>query len=321
MNEYYEPIVYRVKPEDHGKALRVILRKRMGLSRRLVSRLKKTDQGILVNGRSAWTSDEVSAGDIVEVRMPAETSEHILPQPMPVSILHEDSDLLVVDKPPGLVVHPTRGHYVNTLANAVAHYWREQGKSHRFRPVHRLDQDTSGVLCVAKNPFAHWHIAGQMQRNEVDKMYLALVAGIVNEERGTVHAPIGRDPDAPHMRIVTPDGDPSVTHYETVARFEKAGATLLRLRLETGRTHQIRVHMKHIGHPLLGDGMYGPDERSLEQSLGIDRQALHAEQLGFAHPRSGERVRYIAPLPGDMRRWIERLKDFEPHDAAADSNK
>jgi 23S rRNA pseudouridine1911/1915/1917 synthase len=177
------------------------------------------------------------------------------------------------------------------------------------------------VLCVAKNPFAHWHIAGQMQRNEVDKMYLALVAGIVNEERGTVHAPIGRDPDAPHMRIVTPDGDPSVTHYETVARFEKAGATLLRLRLETGRTHQIRVHMKHIGHPLLGDGMYGPDERSLEQSLGIDRQALHAEQLGFAHPRSGERVRYIAPLPGDMRRWIERLKDFEPHDAAADSNK
>jgi len=322
---YYEPLAYRVGPEDHGAALRVILRKRMGLSRRLVTRLKKTERGILVNGRRAWTSDRVSAGDLVEIRMEAETSEDIPPQPLPLSILYEDEDLLVVDKPAGIVVHPTRGHSLNTLANAVAHHWREQGKTHRFRPVHRLDKDTSGVLCIAKNPFAHWHIAEQLRRTEVDKSYLALVAGIVDRERGTVDAPIDRSPDAPDVRIVTPDGYPAVTHFETVERYVRvggasqaagehdgnSGATLLRLRLETGRTHQIRVHMRWIGHPLLGDERYGPEDRTLERLVGIGRQALHAESIGFVHPRTRERVRFGAPLPADMREWLERLRDMQ----------
>ncbi|MEF3303162.1 RluA family pseudouridine synthase [Paenibacillus sp. GYB003] len=313
---YYEPLTYVVPPEDDGAMLKTILRDRMQLSRKLLSRLKLTPEGITVGGERRYTSSRVKAGDVVEVRMEEEQSEDILPQELPLDILHEDNQLLIVNKPAGMIVHPTHGHYVNTLANAVVHHWLARGEKVRFRPVHRLDQETSGVLCIAKNPYAHQHISEQMQADAVEKTYLAVVYGAVERDRGTIDAPIDRDPQSPHVRIVTPAGYRAVTHYETVRRYG-AEATLVRLRLETGRTHQIRVHMKHIGHPLIGDAMYGrdagPDEPAgasgkTAEGPSLGRQALHAHMLAFAHPSDRRPVRFEAPLPADMGGLIEALE-------------
>lgn len=284
--------------------LRTVLQNRMQLSRKLVSRIKLTERGLTVNGARQYTSIKVKAGDLVEVRMEMEASEDILPQELPIDIIYEDDDLLVVNKPAGMVVHPTHGHYVNTLANGVVHHWLMRGETVRFRPAHRLDQDTSGVLAVAKNAYIHQNISEQMKEGTVLKEYLALVQGELAAEGGTVDAPIDRSPDNPHIRIVTPSGYPSVTHYRVEERL--AGATLLRIRLETGRTHQIRVHMKHIGHPLVGDKMYGEPEAAFG-SL-IERHALHAAKLGFFHPVTKQSMDFSASLPADIQNALHLLR-------------
>jgi 23S rRNA pseudouridine1911/1915/1917 synthase len=307
---YYAPLTYQVPPEEEGFALKTILQKRLGLSRKLLSRLKLTEQGITVNGRRQYINVRVKAGDLVEVRMEQEESEDILPQNLPFELLHEDEHLLIVNKAAGMIVHPTHGHYVNTLANAVVYYWRQRGESRRFRPVHRLDQETSGVLAIAKNPYAHQQISEQMMAHQVKKEYVALVYGNLEQERGTVNEPIDRDPEQPHVRIVTPGGYPAVTHFEVMERLP--GFTLVRLWLETGRTHQIRVHMKHLGHPLVGDKMYRLVDAfpSLPESPGfpgMDRQALHASKLGFIHPGTKQWFEITAPLPDDMRRFLKEL--------------
>lgn len=311
---YYEPLVYVVPPDLDGAMLKTVLRDRMQLSRKLLSRLKLTPEGITVNGQRRYTSARVQAGDVVEVRMEEEQSEDIFPQPLPLDILYEDEQLLVVSKAAGMIVHPTHGHYLNTLANAVVYHWQERGEKVRFRPVHRLDRETSGVLAIAKNPYAHQHISEQMQAGKVEKTYVAIVRGAVEQDRATIDAPIDRDPESPHVRIVTPDGYRSVTHYETIERYGTE-ASLVRLRLETGRTHQIRVHMNHIGHPLIGDAMYGIEIAMREdgsaktaEGLAPGRHALHAAMLAFAHPVDGRPVRFEAPLPADMAGLIERLK-------------
>ncbi|MCZ8516391.1 RluA family pseudouridine synthase [Paenibacillus filicis] len=305
MSTYYKPLEYIVPPEEDGFVLRTILQKRMGVSRKLLSRLKLTEQGITVNGERKYIDIKVKPGDRVAVRMETEASDDILPQPMELDILYEDDELLVLNKPAGLVVHPTHGHYLNTIANGVVHYWREKGESFRFRPVHRLDQETSGTLAIAKNPYVHQQISEQMQAHEVKKDYVALVHGVVQADAGTIEGPIDRDPLEPHLRIVTPDGYPATTHYRVERRFP--GATLVRLRLETGRTHQIRVHMKHLGHPLLGDKLYSPPEEP-EDAL-IARQALHACTLGFTHPGTKAWLELEAPLPPDMLSCIARLQE------------
>ncbi|MFF2156833.1 RluA family pseudouridine synthase [Paenibacillus chitinolyticus] len=257
MMNYYSPLTYVVPPDEEGFYLKTILQNRMGLSRKLLSRLKLTEQGITVNGKREYISIKVNVGDVIEIRMQEEESEDILPQDLPLEILYEDEHLLIVNKESGMIVHPTHGHYLNTVANAAVHHWKERGENVRFRPVHRLDQETSGVLAIAKNPYVHQQISEQMIAHSITKEYLAIVHGTVAEDRGTIDAPIDRDPEQPHIRIVTPSGYRAVTHYETVRRYD--GITLVRLMLETGRTHQIRVHMKHLGHPLLGDKMYGPE--------------------------------------------------------------
>lgn len=303
---YYEPLSYIVSITEDGWPLGTVLQKRMGVSRKLLSRLKRTELGILVNGERKYTSVRVYAGDRIEVRMEKEQSTDILPQPMELDILYEDDHLLVLNKPAGLIVHPTHGHYTDTLANGVVHYWREQGQAYRFRPVHRLDQETSGVLAVAKNPYVHQHISLQLQRNSVDKRYLALVHGRLEADRATIDAPIDRDKMFPHIRVVTPEGYRAVTHYETVKRWRNA--SLVRLQLETGRTHQIRVHMKHIGHPLMGDKMYGLEQAMYPPELPtVNRQALHAESLTFVHPVEARPLRIEAPLPADMQGWIGKM--------------
>ncbi|WP_281885250.1 RluA family pseudouridine synthase [Paenibacillus sp. YYML68] len=303
MTNYYKPLEYIVPPEDEGLLLRTVLTNRMGLSRKLISRLKLTEQGITVNGERRYIDVKLASGDRVAIRMLEEQSDDILPEPMELNVLYEDDELLVLNKQAGLIVHPTHGHYTGTIANGVVHYWQERGVRFRFRPIHRLDQETSGTLAIAKNPYVHQQISEELQAHGVMKEYVALVHGELQQEVGTVDAPIDRSPEQPHVRIVTPSGYSAVTHYRVEQRLR--GATLVRLRLETGRTHQIRVHMKHLGHPLVGDKLYGAGGHSDDDLIG--RQALHACLLAFTHPTRKAWITFEAPLPDDMRSCIERL--------------
>lgn len=313
---YYKPLEYIVPPEEDGFLLRTILQKRLMISRKLLSRLKLTEQGITVNGERKYIDVKLREGDRVAVRMETETSDDILPQPMELDILYEDEELLVLNKEAGRIVHPTHGHYTETLANGVVHYWMQKGESFRFRPVHRLDQETSGAIAVAKNPYVHQQISEQMQAHQLKKEYIALVHGCLQSEEGTVNAPIDRDPQAPHIRIVTPDGYEAVTHYRVESRFREA--TMVRLWLETGRTHQIRVHMKHLGHPLIGDKLYGlspvgsadevASDAGCAADYGMTRHALHASTLGLTHPIRKEWMEFHAPIPEDMRLCLQRLE-------------
>lgn len=318
MADYYSPIAYIVPPLEDGWQLKTILQKRMEVSRKLMSRLKQTEQGIMLNGERVYISVRVAAGDTVEIRMEQEVSEDILPQPIPFAILYEDEQLLVINKEAGIIVHPTHGHYTDTLANGVVHYWATRGERFRFRPVHRLDQETSGVLVIAKNPYAHQHISEQMIAGTVDKRYAAFVHGVPAQPRGDIDGPIDRDPAELHRRIVTPDGYPSLTRYEVKEVY--SGGSRVELKLESGRTHQIRVHMTTIGCPLIGDGMYrhslysetvpggGPAEAAQAESLvqvaaldaAMPRQALHAVRLTFRHPVLLHEMTFEAPLPPDM---------------------
>lgn len=307
---YYEPLVYVVPQEEDGFILKTVLQKRLMVSRKLLSRIKLTERGITVNGERQYINIKVKAGDRVEIRMEEEQSEDILPQDIPLHILHEDEHLLILAKEAGIIVHPTHGHYMNTIANGVVYHWQQAGITCRFRPVHRLDQETSGVLAIAKTPYVHQQISEQMIQHLVKKEYLAFVWGVVASPAGTINEPIDRDDDQPHVRIVRPDGYAAVTHYEVVKQFSKAA--LVRIWLETGRTHQIRVHMRHLGHPLLGDKMYTLpqfDEQAaeLEASGRLGRQALHAFKLGFVHPGTREWTEFHAPLPSDLadlEEWI-----------------
>ncbi|ALS29336.1 pseudouridine synthase [Paenibacillus sp. 32O-W] len=320
---YYEPLTVSVTAEDAGKTVRTVLERRLGVSRRLLSKLKLTDEGITLNGVRVYTTARVKEGDIIRIRMARESSDDILPEPMPLSIVYEDADLLVVDKPAGLIVHPTHGHYTGTLAGGVVHHWQERGEIVRFRPVNRLDEHTSGLIAIAKNPYVHQQLSEQHRNGTIRKVYRAYVYGVPDPPAGTVDAPIGRTPGMPHVRTVLPEGYPSVTHYATEEIFGGGRAAMVRLRLETGRTHQIRVHMKHIGCPLIGDGMYGPEEGrkvpGWEEAAG--RQALHAETLGLLHPVRRERMEWTSPLPPELAALESRLRQANdvPADAPADA--
>lgn len=309
---YYRPLVAIVSEAEHGKQVRTVLERQLGVSRKLLSQVKLTEHGLLVNGIRSYTTAPVSEGDKIEVRMEREVSEDILPQPIPIQIVFEDEDLLIINKPAGMVVHPTHGHYTGTLANGVVHHWQQQGERVRFRPVHRLDEETSGLVAIAKTSYVHQQLSEQMQENGFLKLYRAYVYGGPDPEKGTVDAPIDRNPDQPHIRIVTPQGYPSVTHYELLSSFksttESSTAAAVRLKLETGRTHQIRVHMKHIGCPLIGDKMYGPEDGGVEVwETAVGRQALHAEILGFTHPITKKWVEWQAALPPELERLEEML--------------
>ncbi|WP_235561154.1 RluA family pseudouridine synthase [Bacillus sp. FJAT-28004] len=307
---YYRPLVAIVSEAEHGMTVRRVLERQLGVSRKLLSQVKQTEHGLTVNESRAYTTAPVAAGDVIRVRMAREISEDILPQPIPVQIVFEDEDLLIVNKPAGMIVHPTHGHYTGTLANGIVYHWQAMGERVRFRPVHRLDEETSGLVAIAKTSYVHQQLSEQMQANGILKLYRAYVYGCPVPASGTVDAPIDRDPDQPHVRIVTPEGYPSVTHYETLVHFssssDKPAAAAVRLKLETGRTHQIRVHMKHIGCPLIGDKMYGTEQDVEEKwEAAVGRQALHAEILGFTHPITKKWMEWRADLPPELE-WLER---------------
>jgi 23S rRNA pseudouridine1911/1915/1917 synthase len=319
---HYPPLVYTVEAADDGRTLRDVLRLRLGLSRRLLVRLKADEDALRVDGRPAKTWERVAGGSRIELRMQQESSDDILPQPMELDIVFEDDHLLVLNKPPGLVVHPTTGHYAGTLANGVMHYWLRRGERRRFRPVHRLDEDTSGLVVVAKDPYAHQQLAVQMEQGAVVKSYRAYVYGKPAADTGVIDAPIGRDPADPRRRTVRDDGAPSVTRY-ALARAYRCGASALDVRLGTGRTHQIRVHLSARGCPIIGDALYGDPRAShpaLAEALApyARRQALHAARLAFRHPVTGAPMELEAALPDDLRELERALSRLDAEAADGD---
>ena len=266
------------------------------LSRSYIQKMIR-EGNVAVNGRPVRQNFRVSADDEVSFFLPEAVEPQILPEDIPLDILYEDDDLLVVNKPKGMVVHPAAGHYSHTLVNAVLFHCRGQlsGINGVLRPgiVHRIDKDTTGSVLICKNDAAHRSIARQLKEHSIVRRYRAIVCGSLKEEEGTVDAPIGRDPsDRKKMAINRKNGKEAVTHYRVLQRF--SGYTCIECRLETGRTHQIRVHMASLGHPLLGDAVYGPKKSPVSF---LEGQTLHAMILGFVHPVTGEYVETCAPLP------------------------
>ncbi len=262
---------------------------------------------VRLNGRAAKKNDKLVPGDAVEYTIPEPKAVDIAPKEMPLDIVYEDEDVLVINKPKGLVVHPAAGHSDDTLVNGLLYALGDDlsGINGELRPgiVHRIDKDTSGLLAVAKNDFAHRHLASQLKDHTMARTYEAIVCGNFREDSGTVDAPIGRHPsDRKKMCVTQRNSKEAVTHWEVVARYR--GYTHVRCRLETGRTHQIRVHMAHIGHPILGDTVYGHKK----PELGQDTQCLHAGQLCFRHPKDLRPVLVFAPLPEYFTAVLTKLE-------------
>ncbi len=293
---------YIVTKEDDGLPIKKLIRTKFTFSSRLMTKLKMQNL-IFLNGEptAGWITPK--EGDIITVRLPEEKSDFPA-EDIPIYPVFEDDDLLILNKQPGVTVHPTKGHPVHTLANGLMKYMEDTNQTFKIRFINRLDMDTSGLLAVAKNSHAQNDFTKQMQANTTRKRYRAIVNGIVEENDFTINLPIGRPDSEEVRRGVMEDGYPSVTHVHVLERYRKdSGYTLVELLLETGRTHQIRVHMSHIGHPLVGDELYGGNNPDL-----LNRQALHAYRLSFHHPVSGEAITVEAPLPQDMQNVIDKIK-------------
>lgn len=260
---------------------------------------------VLVNGKAVKPNYKCHVDDEVVISIPDPEPLDVEPEPIPLDIYYEDADVLVVNKPRGMVVHPAPGHMHGTLVNALlAHCQDLSGINGVLRPgiVHRIDKDTSGLLMVAKNDLAHESLVNQLVNKTVTRKYQAIVHGVIPHDYGTIDAPIGRDPRDRQSMAVVENGKEAVTHFRVLERFEHY--TFLECQLETGRTHQIRVHMKYIGYPLAGDPKYGP-----RKTLPIDGQALHAGVLGFHHPRTGEYLQFEAPIPHEFERLLDMLRN------------
>ena len=280
-----------------------------GLTRSAAQRL--LEEGYVnLNGKKGKKNDKLNIGDEISYQLPEAKPVDIAPKDIPLEIVYEDSDVLVINKPKGLVVHPAAGHQEDTLVNGLLFSRADQlsGINGQLRPgiVHRIDKDTSGLLAVAKNDLAHTVLASQLKDHSMARTYEAIVCGNLKEDSGTVNAPIGRHPtDRKKMCVTLRNSKEAVTHWEVVARYR--GYTHIRCRLETGRTHQIRVHMAHIGHPILGDTVYGHKK----PELGQDSQCLHAGILCFAHPRDGHPVVVMAELPEYFTDVLKKLTPTE----------
>ena len=264
------------------------LRTYCSVSARTLAKLKRVEGAILLNSNKARAVDPVKKGDKISIDIPSGVSDGVTAVELPIDIVYEDKYLVVINKPPFMPVHPTKVHQLDTLANALCFYAKQRGEQYTFHAVNRLDRNTSGLVIVAKDR----HTASIMSQNEITKHYTAFVMGEI-ADKGTVNEPIELSENSKIVRTVTPEGKPSVTHYEPLEN--KDGFTVLKLVLETGRTHQIRCHMSHIGHPLLGDDLYGGSMSK------INRHALHCGFISFNHPINDEFIEISADLPDDMK--------------------
>lgn len=299
-------MTYLIQQQDIQKTVEQFLLSN-GYSAALIRRLRHTEQSILKNGSPVYTTYRLDEGDSLAVTLPEEHgSENIVPVPMDLDIRYEDRDLLVVNKAAGVPIHPSQGNHDNTLANGIAWYLGEKGEAATYRAINRLDRDTTGLLILARHALSACMLSEMVRTHAIRRCYLAAASGLVPPE-GVIDAPIARTCDSTIERCVDFErGDSARTHYRTLYYNRDTDCSLVELRLETGRTHQIRVHMKHIGHPLPGDFLYNPDYRL------IGRQALHSWQLDFIHPIKKEPLHFEAPLPADMRRLFGQETNTVP---------
>lgn len=299
-------MTYLIQQQDIQKTVEQFLLSN-GYSAALIRRLRHTEQSILKNGIPVYTTYRLDEGDSLAVTLPEEHgSENIVPVPMDLDIRYEDRDLLVVNKAAGIPIHPSQGNHDNTLANGIAWYLGEKGEAATYRAINRLDRDTTGLLILARHALSACMLSEMVRTHAIRRCYLAAASGLVPPE-GVIDAPIARTCDSTIERCVDFErGDSARTHYRTLCYNRDTDCSLVELRLETGRTHQIRVHMKHIGHPLPGDFLYNPDYRL------IGRQALHSWQLDFIHPIKKEPLHFEAPLPEDMRRLFGQETNTVP---------
>ncbi len=294
----YRLLSYQVKTEDDGMIVRDIIKREYHLvSHDMASAKYEIDHGICVNGEQVMVNKVVHPGDVVSVKLQDKPAGRIVPAEGPLDILYEDEDLICLNKPAGIVVHPSHGHFADSLGNFLAYYYEQCGDPHEVRTIGRLDKDTSGIIFYGKSRTVCAHMLEQTQNGERVKTYLALACGIFSDEAGTIDAPISREYEEKIKRVVREDGDDAVTHYRVLKQYDRYA--LVRVTIDTGRTHQIRVHMNHIGHPLLGDVIYGDGPID-----GLERAALHAYHTTFRLPFSGEERELTAPIPEDMKRYI-----------------
>ena len=286
---------YTVATEHEGLTVETYLKQIVQCPGRRLQKLTRA-KGILIKGRNVFLQKKLKAGDILQVLVMTDQAYGVLPEEGELNILFEDAQIIVLDKAAGQLVHPAGQTGGGTLANFLAYYFQTKGILITIRPLHRLDRDTSGCVAFAKDARTQTEMEQQLQSGAFKRTYLALVQGVLEQE-GVIDAPIGRCPGKPNRRMIRPDGDQAITYYRSVRTL--SDASLLELSLTTGRTHQIRVHLVHIGHPIIGDGMYG------RRSSIIGRQALHASTLCFRHPHTAQVVTVSAPFPADMARIID----------------
>lgn len=291
-------IDYIIDEDSAGLRVEQFLRRKRYSGQNL-SEIKRMPKSILVNGVHYYMRQELSKGDHLQVRIcETQNSEKIPPTKLPLDIIYEDEDLLVLNKPAGMPIHPSLNNYTNSMANALAYYFQSQGKPFIFRCCNRLDRDTSGLTIVSKHLVSGSILSDMTKYREVHREYLAIARGSVTPSEGTIQAPLGRKEGTIIERTVNWEhGEDAVTHYKVVK--EANGHSLVSLRLETGRTHQIRIHMKYLGYPLIGDYLYNPDMEYMT------RQALHSHHMEFTHPITGEHMSFTAPLPEDMARVMQ----------------
>ena len=284
---------YTIPTEYNNHTLLSFLKDKL-YSSQIITHLKRTENGILLNGKWGRVRDILHTGDMLTINLiETESSENIIPTNLPLDIVHEDEDILVVNKPADMPIHPSQGNYDNTLANAVAYYYQQKNETFTYRCINRLDRDTTGLLIIAKHMYSASLLSEMVASREIHREYLAIATGEVPKE-GIIIAPISRvDGSTIERHVDELQGDYACTHYKSLAY--NNGFSLVSLKLETGRTHQIRVHMKHIGHPLPGDFLYNPDYSV------IKRQALHSHKLSFKHPITGVDMEFVAELPKDMK--------------------
>lgn len=298
-------IEYRVTNDHDNQKVSQILKNHLKFSRGEIRRIKRC-AGLMVNDQTVRLNALVKEGDLIRVNFLDDDEQPVIPQDIPLDILFEDEHILVVNKPFNMLVHPLSYHVLNTLANGVIYHCQQQGHNTKFRSVSRLDKDTSGVILIAKSSYICHQLSEQMKNSICRREYLAVVHNRITTDSGIIDFPIGRPNDNSLIFGVTPQGKEAITHFTVIQRF--AGGSLVKLRLETGRTHQIRVHMSHFGHPLMGDDLYGG---SLDL---INRQALHSWRLEFNHPVTKEHMQLEAPLPADMTSLIHKLKNDYPEE-------